>query len=58
MRKTNDRSRNNEKIHYHKNPTKIATNLGLFPCQTAVEMYNVAQNIHKSSTFKNEEENT
>ena len=33
MRNTNDRRRNNEKTHYHKNPTKIAANPGLFPCQ-------------------------
>ena len=58
MRKTNERRRNNAKTHYHKNPTKTATNLGLFPCQTAIDMYNVAQNIHKSPTFTNEEENT
>jgi len=58
MRKTNDRRRKNEKTDYHKNPTKIAANLGLFPCQTIVEMYNVAQSIHKSPTFTNEEQNT
>jgi len=57
MRKTKDRRRNNAKTYYHKNPTKIAANPGLFPCQTAVEMYNVAQSIHKSPTFTNEEEN-
>jgi len=57
MRKTNDRRRNNEETHNHKNPTRIATNPSLFPCQTIVEMYNVAQSIHKSPTFTNEEEN-
>ena len=58
MRKTNDRRKNCGKTHYHKNPTKIATNPGLFPCQTTIEMYNVAQSIQKSPTFTNEEENT
>jgi len=58
MRKNNDKRRNNEKTHYHKNPTKIAANPGLFPCQIVVEMYNVAQSIHKSPTFTNQEENT
>ena len=58
MRKTNDRRRNYEKTHYHKNTTKIAANSSLFPCQTTVEMYNVAQSIQKSPTFTNEEENT
>ena len=54
MIKTNDRSRNNAKTHYHKNPTKIVANPRLFPCQTAEEMYNVAQSIHKSPTFAND----
>ena len=54
MRKTSDRRRKNAKTHYHKNPTKMATNPSLFPCQTAIEMYNVAQSIHKSPTFTNE----
>ena len=58
MRKTNDRRRNYAKTHSHKNPTKIAANLGLFPCQTAVEMYNVAQSIQESPTFGNELKNT
>lgn len=53
MTKTNDSRRNNAKTHYHKNPTKIATNTSLFPCQIAVEMYNVAQGIPKSPTLAN-----
>ena len=57
MRKTNDIRRNNEKTYYHKNPTKIAANLSSFPCQTAVEMYNVAERVQKSPTFTNEEGN-
>ena len=35
-------------------PTKIAANPGLFPCQTVVEMYNVAQSIQESPTFSND----
>ena len=54
MRKTNDKRRNNAKTHYHKNPTKIAANPSLFPCKTVVEIYNVAQSIHKSPTFAND----
>jgi len=58
MRKTNDRKGNNAKTHYHNNPTEIATNPHLFPFQIVIEMYNVAQSIHKSPTFTNEEEKT
>ena len=35
MRQTHNRIRNYEKTLYHKYPTKIAANPGLFPCQTA-----------------------
>lgn len=58
MRKTNNKRRNYAKTLYHKYPTKIAANPRLFPCQTDVKMYNVAQSIQESPTFTNEEKNT
>ncbi len=56
--KTNNKRRNYAKTLYHKYPTKIYANLGLFPCPIIVKMYNVAQSIQESPTFSNDWKNT